>query len=150
MNVGMAASGDFPVAAAARGILRVLVGLPPNTKILLRRGLHSEPGVFETLVAQLCDSLGIEYAWRRPEPGGRGATFRRDVSLIGAADGVIVFFHPDRIMEGGTGHLVEKAIDANVPVWAFTYNEGIIDRVGEVEAPEGSPAEVLTKLTQSV
>lgn len=147
MNVAMAGSHDLPLSKAANGILKVLVGLPPNTKLLLRRGKHTPPGPFERLVAQLCDSLAIEYEWRRPQEGGRSATYLRDVSMADAADGVIAFFHPERIMDGGTGHLVEKAMDAGRPVWAMTVGDEGLERVGEIDAPPGDPAEVLGQLT---
>jgi hypothetical protein len=39
------------------------------------------------------------------------------------ADTVVAFFSPESLMTGGTGHVVEKAIDKETPVYAFEISE---------------------------
>jgi nucleoside 2-deoxyribosyltransferase len=110
----------------------MLQGLPRSARILLRRPWSGQPGFYEQAVAAICRMLGIEYEWRLPLPAqGRQATFYRDIQMVADSDAVIVFFAPDAIMEGGTAHLVEKALDQSVPVYAYSADEERVTRVGE-------------------
>jgi hypothetical protein len=114
-----------------------LVRISKNSLVLLRSPLDPrvKPGQFERVIAAMCIELGLSFEWCRPEPGtGRGGTYDRDYDMVSRADYVEVFFHADRIMEGGTGHLVEAALSLMIPVYAWTVDEhGQIWRVGEME-----------------
>ncbi|HEX5016537.1 MAG TPA: hypothetical protein VFX15_03000 [Actinomycetes bacterium] len=107
--------------------------LPAQTTVLLRRGNASDPGRFERLVREIIRSYAVhlEYRWVMPDPAaGPGAAFLRDNEMVAASDLVLAFFAPGRMMEGGTGHVVESAIDKNVPVYSFILGETLA-RVGE-------------------
>lgn len=66
-----------------------------------------------------------------PDPeGGREATYQRDVGMTRKADLVLAFFAEER-MEGGTEHVVEKALDAGTPVYSWGFNGSHFVRIGE-------------------
>lgn len=72
--------------------------------------------------------------WYSPDPGGRDQTYRRDYELVETADEVLALFDPARVMEGGTGHVVESALLRRIPVRAYVVHEdGQIERVGEAD-----------------
>jgi hypothetical protein len=131
----LAGSQVLPLEEVAGHLLRQMASFPPDTIILLRRGRTTGPGPFEKLVAMLAETLKIAIEWREPraDEGGRSQTYLRDIELVGSADAVIAYFSEAQIMLGGTGHVVEKAIDQNVPVYAYAPIDGAVERVGEVE-----------------
>lgn len=86
--------------------------------VLLRAPRVGDPGRFERITAMLCSVLDIPVSWRMPETGGRSATFFRDIEMVGEADCVLAFFDGSA-MWGGTEHVVEKAIDRQVPVYSY-------------------------------
>ena len=57
------------------------------------------------------------------EGPSRGGAYVRDLNLINDADKIIAIFAPDRVMEGGTGHIVNKALDERKEVEAYTIDE---------------------------
>ena len=64
--------------------------------------------------------MGWGVAWFTPDPGGRERVFFRDIEMVAKADVVICVFPEGDPMGGGTGHVVEKAQDKGVPVYAYT------------------------------
>ncbi len=107
-------------------------GLPNNSRVFLRRGLKGKPGKFELMIAEWCRQYGhVEVRWEIPDfEEGAGAVFNRDNAMVRGSDLVLAFFAPGRMMQGGTGHVVEAAIDQGVPVYSFELNGGLV-RVGE-------------------
>ena len=128
MRVVFAGSRSLPLTAmVAQNVLARLVeydrpGEPPL--ILLRRPTDRPLRPFEALVASLAKTLGYDIETRSPGPGGRKATFVRDVDLVAAADEVVAFFSEKDEMDGGTGHVVEKALDQGRTVRAYTIVDG--------------------------
>jgi len=107
--------------------------LPDPTTILLRRPSERPPGKFEQLVKEVIDHYAFHLSarWMLPvKAGGSGAVFNRDIEMVGLSDLVLAFFAPYHAMEGGTGHVVEVAIDRNVPVYSYTLDE-TLTRVGD-------------------
>lgn len=80
-----------------------------------------------------CSIVEIPIRYCVPEEGGREQVFFRDIEMVAAADVVICVFDEARPMEGGTGHVVEKAQDRTVPVYAYAYvtETGRLSRIGE-------------------
>lgn len=108
-----------------------LATLPPSSTILLRRARKSVANEFEQFVSVLAKTLGHSVEWCVPDTGGRAATFSRDVQMAARADIVLAFFDTDHIMEGGTGHLVEKASEAERVCYAYSIDEeGNIGYIG--------------------
>lgn len=80
----------------------------------------------------VCSKLGIPVEMFMPEEGGRDQVFFRDIEMVREADLVIAVFSENAPMEGGTAHVVEKAQDRRVPVYAYTDDgEGQWTRLGE-------------------
>jgi hypothetical protein len=111
-------------------VIDFLQQLPIDALILLRSGNISRPGRFERIVAKCCSELWMSHEWVKPELGDRGATFDRDVAMVGRSDCVLAFFAEEH-MSGGTEHVVEKAIDQRVPVYSYGMRDGALIRIGE-------------------
>jgi hypothetical protein len=111
--------------------------LPADTVILLRRGNQRDPGLFETVMAKLAlTHLWLDVRWMRPDPEqGRSAVFLRDVEMVKEADLVLAFLSSDT-MTGGTGHVVEKAMELDIPVYAYGLSSGQFVRIGEYDPHE--------------
>jgi hypothetical protein len=97
-------------------------------------------GHFERDVADLAGILHLDIEWWRPEPTattvGRASVYVRDINMIEKADLVVLFFATDEALEGygGTQHLLDKALDANRPVYAYIVDEyGNVSRFGEYD-----------------
>ena len=104
------------------------------SEILLRHPIQGEPGMFERLAASMAEDREIPVSWFMPEAGGRHKIYDRDYQMVAAADMVEAFFKPDAVMEGGTGHVIEAAINKMVPAYAWAVHRwNAIDRVGEWE-----------------
>lgn len=106
-----------------------------NNKISIRApmdGGASSP--VETMAANLAGEVCLDTYWVRPLRRDRAANFDRDYSLVETADRVMAFFHKDRVMEGGTGHVVQAALVRGIPVEAWTHDEsGTLTSIGSDE-----------------
>lgn len=114
-------------------ILLNIIEKIPDPTVILRRGRETEPGPLESEIAAECRAVGIPIEWRVPAGGGREEVFFRDLDMVTKADLVLAVFSPERAMQGGTGHVVDKAIDLRVPAYAFTFAEGPLERLGEFD-----------------
>jgi hypothetical protein len=140
MKVVIAGSRRLPRGQAPRLLIRFLAALPEDAVILLRKGLYTEPGRFEQDVESLCSVLRLDWEWCQPEPSeetpGRSSVYFRDIDMIERADLILLFFVPEEAESGnsGTAHLMDKALDANRPVYAYAIDpEGKVERVGEYD-----------------
>ena len=149
MRVVIAGSRQLPRGQAPRLLVRFLANLPADALILLRKGVHTRPGTFEQDVATLCDILALDYQWCLPYPTdtvpGRASVFLRDIDMISACDLALLFLAETAsvVADGGTRHLLDKAIDQNRPVYAYTVAEdGVVERHGEHD-PDHLYAEIV-------
>lgn len=95
-----------------------------------RTGLAASSPV-ETSAVHLAEALDLAVYWVRPIGSGRSDVFTRDYSLVESSDRVLAFFRHDRVMEGGTGHVVHAALTRGIPVEAWvSYPDGSLDSVG--------------------
>lgn len=138
MKIAIAGSRKLLGGVASRTLVRFLAGLPPGTDILLRRGMYTAPGPFELEVAELCEYLHLPVAWCEPRPTervqGRGSVFVRDMDMVAEADLVLTFVHEaDAEYEAsGTRHVMEKAFEADRPLYGYVVDEGgRVERWGE-------------------
>lgn len=109
---------------------------PSPTVVLLRHPLKKGPERFESMVAAACDAFGILYGWCQPEPGGRAQVFHRDISMVGRSDLVLAFFADDQ-MSGGTEHVIEKAMDQNVPHYSYGIRADKLVLLGSHDPDDG-------------
>lgn len=95
--------------------------------------MKSAPGQFERLLYEMCrQSTHLEARWILPDPdAGPGAAFLRDNEMVSGSDLVLAFFDPQNVMTGGTGHVVETAIDRGVPVYSFILSDNALTRLGD-------------------
>jgi hypothetical protein len=154
MKVAIAGSRRLPKGHAPRLLIRFLAALPEDAVILMRRPFKDTdwPGPFEVDVQNLCRILRLEVEWFHPEPTdttrGRSSVYVRDIDMVEKSDLVILFFAADEVAEGygGTQHLLDKALAANRPVYAYSVDEyGTIERVGDYD-----PDELYVSLAPSV
>lgn len=140
MKIAIAGSRRLPAGQAPRLLIRFLAALPADAVILLRKGLFTEPGRFESDVEHLCSFLHMDWQWcipeLREETTGRALVYFRDMTMVEQADLVLLFFTPGDAVEGssGTAHLMEKALEADRPCYAYTVaDDGKVARVGEYD-----------------
>ena len=154
MKVAIAGSRRLPKGHAPRLLIRVLAALPEDAVVMLRRpaSIDAMPGMFEMDVSVLASVLQLDVEWVKPEPTdvtrGRSSVYVRDIDMVESADLVILFFAADEVAEGygGTQHLLDKALAANRPVYAYSVDEfGTIERVGDYD-----PDELYVSLAPSV
>lgn len=113
-----------------------LAGLPEASTVLLRCRTNGDIGHFESVVKELAQSMGIDVRLYPPQDGDRAANFRRDYAMVDDADCVEAYFTDERVMDGGTGHLVEACLNRDKPVRAWRLTpEGRVERVGDNEPP---------------
>jgi hypothetical protein len=131
--ITVAIAGSRELKSAPETLFSYIRDLPAGSLILLRRGMKSKPGLFELTLAKYIIAYAprISYEWCLPDPeGGRQATYVRDVQMTRRADLVLCFFATES-MSGGTEHVVEKAMDALVPVYSWGFNGSNFIRIGE-------------------
>jgi hypothetical protein len=105
-------------------ILAYISKLDGKNTIGLRCPLYEPPQPFESLLAQVCNLMGIEVRWYQPElDSGREGVYYRDIDMVRDADCVLAFFAGETMI-GGTEHVVEKALDQQVPVYSYGIRDG--------------------------
>jgi hypothetical protein len=132
-RIALVASRDVVIGGLYWHLVEHLKLVRPETTVLLRSPRNGPPMLFEATIARVADAIGLKVAWFTPEGSGREATFHRDYRMVESADQVIAYFDASRIMEGGTGHVVEAALVREIPVSAWSVTENGVTRVGEIE-----------------
>jgi hypothetical protein len=130
MKVTIVGSRSLDPLAAQPFFVKELAALPEHSEIQLRKPTTRPARVFEMTVAVCALTLGHSVQWWEPGPGGRQATFLRDVAMVEASDEVIAYFTEDEEMTGGTGHVVEKALDRARLCRAYSIVDGDLKWVG--------------------
>lgn len=138
LRIALAGNSDLPLDRTAR---HVVPWLTRAETVLLRhpKTASRRPGGFERMVAKLAPILGVTVEWFRPEGNEKGNTFNRDLDMVAHADRVVCFFTTDQ-MDGGTGHVVDAAMNKGVPVegwWIDSDGEAV--RIGEFDPFEDGP-----------
>lgn len=106
---------------------RMVLLLPEGTEVLTRKVKSLSVDMF---VEHWCHTLGVPLRVFESVGPSRGGAFVRDVELAGEADKVVAIFAPDKVMDGGTGHIVEKALDLGKEVEAYTVERGSLVYIG--------------------
>jgi hypothetical protein len=140
MKVCIAGSRRLPKGQGPRLLVRTLAALPDDAIVLLRCPMNGVPEHFENSVAGLAHVLGLEVKFYMPAPTdtarGRASVYVRDIDMVEAADVVLLFFTPLEAHDGysGTAHLMEKSLDADRPMYAYTVaDDGAVERIGEYD-----------------
>jgi len=100
--------------------------LGEDDTVLLRSPKFGEPGHFEKVMAAYCRYKDVAFEWIKPQPTednpGRVSVYVRDMDMVDKADSALFFLNKEEAEAGnsGTYHLLEKAIDADIKIDAFT------------------------------
>jgi hypothetical protein len=116
-RVAVAGSTRFPLdPIVAVEIVDVLRSeMPPGSVMLTRGG----KGDFDQFVMNVAEYIGVTVEEHRGYGGA--SNWERDVAMVSACEALLAFVDPRNLtVEGGTQHLIEKALDAHRPVKAFS------------------------------
>lgn len=140
VRIVIGGSRKLPEGKAPFLLIRFLGALPDDAVVMLRCPYTEGnlPGPFERDVADLCDALNIPVEWHAPAPTilnpGRVSVYIRDIDMVAKASLVLLFFTKEDAEDGysGTHHLMDKALDQNIPMYAYIVaNDGFVSRWGE-------------------
>lgn len=135
LNVVIAGSYQAMSIHLASNLFQVLRDLPPGSKVLLRapRSPDEPVGKVEAVAAQMATDLQLDVELCFPPVGGgREGVLTRDYDMVERADRVIAYFSPEKVMDGGTGHVVEAAMNRDIPTEAWRLDQdGRLERVGD-------------------
>lgn len=93
----------------------------------------------ERLASLICESLGVPVV-RYSAVSSRSGVFHRDYALVRSSSAVFAVFAPNRVMDGGTGHVIKAALDEEIPVEAYTVDDdGSLLMIG---SDDGNPYRV--------
>lgn len=116
----------------AQHVKQVIDELPPDAVIVTR----ASASLTDTFVARYAQRTGHRIQLFGITGPGREAVFHRDNRMVGEADRVVAFYDPETIGEGGTGHVVEAALRARVPVAAWAVEGGSLRYVGDLDGTD--------------
>jgi hypothetical protein len=111
-------------------IIAALTFLPENSEIRVRanqRGRFASPT--EEWVAEICRVSGTDLHSFHTDEGCKA--FERDRQMVEGTHRVIAFFPEERFMEGGTGHVVQCALEAEVPTEAWAQTDDGLELIAE-------------------
>jgi hypothetical protein len=126
MRIAVVAGHDVaPSVEIASKLAAALAWLADEDGELLVRSaaLADSTLAIERMAVELADIMGVPCVPLMPFGWGRGGVYDRDIAMVEKADRVIAFFHSERIMEGGTGHVVEVALRKYVPIDAWAVDD---------------------------
>jgi hypothetical protein len=136
MNIVMVGNRTFPVIKAAIELAELLATFDREKDTIHSRGSHGT----DEFIIEAAKVMGFQ---TKTWPGKGGAdNFIRDVEMVKAADIVYAFFEADSVGEGGTQHVLDKALDQRKPIRSYTFDHRLI-LVGSSDAGEdhGGPTE---------
>lgn len=119
--------------------MQLFATLPDVVTILIRKGNRRPPQPFEAMVERLATFRRMRVEHAVPEIGrNRVGTFVRDVEMVDRSDVVLVFLDPseDPMGDGGTAHILQRAVDANRPLYAYAVHYDGLQWIGGIDAPE--------------
>lgn len=142
-HIAIVGSSTADVEAYSQYILDEMTRYLPDVEFHIRvNGRDEATSGVEAFVARVSEMWGKTNYLYSPEKSvtrTKGTTeprsqrhknFLRDIVLLDAVDEVVAFFDPERVMEGGTGHVVEVAIRIDKPCRAYTLRNGRLEEVG--------------------
>lgn len=100
----------------------VRVRVRSSTKLVITS--EFEKAVTDLIHRMLNSGFSVSFDCVVPQASGRRYNWLRDYALVDGADKVIAYFSRRGFMQGGTGHVVQAALNCNVPVEAWMHDEG--------------------------
>lgn len=114
-------------------VIAALAFIPESSEVRIRANTKGKiTSYLEEWVYDLCALTGTAWYVRIVNStGAGGASYKRDRELVRGADRVIAFFDEEHFMEGGTGHVVQCALEADVPVETWAQTDDGLELVAE-------------------
>jgi hypothetical protein len=123
-KVAIVGAQRFPVIAAGPAIFDWLKETVPLGTTIYTRGSKG----FDRYLAEGARFMGYTVV---EMPGSGGAdNYVRDVRLVETVDEVYAFFEADHIGEGGTQHVIDKALDQRRPSHSYIWDDRALVLVG--------------------
>lgn len=114
-------SALWPIPSVASAILAIMMDHPGNV-FCVRANRNGElASGTEDLVSKIGARIGCTVLPWQSTPGG-GSSFSRDNQMVARCSHVYAFFAPGQLMEGGTGHVAAVAIQADIPLIAYSID----------------------------
>lgn len=144
MNIVMVAARAFPVIRAGLDLCEFMATFDRTATIHTR----SAKGGPDQFIAEAARTMGFDV---RTWVGEGGASnYIRDVEMVRGADVVYAFFDADHVGEGGTQHVIDKALDQGKAVVSYVFDRGLVivgsydseDRAADDASGLGRPPEV--------
>ena len=114
-------------------VIAALAFIPEGSEVRIRANTKGKiTSYLERWILDLCSLTGTAwYVKICHSAGAGGAAYKRDREMVAGADRVISFFDEENFMEGGTGHVVQCAMEANVSVEAWAQTADGLELVAE-------------------
>jgi hypothetical protein len=123
-------------------VISALTFIPEGSEIRIRKRdtSHVEHWIWTMREAMdIHDRSWVCTEWVTREGG---SNYKRDRQMVDGADLVLAFFTEARFMDGGTGHAVTSAIEAEVPVEAWvSHDDGTLSLVAEYDSGSLKPSQ---------
>lgn len=142
-HLGIVGSSTADVEAFSQYILDEMTKRLPHVTFHFRCNDKQEPSsAIETFVMKVAEMWGKDTYYYRPSDAASSArsgvprsqrtkNYIRDIVLVDGCDEIVAFFDPERVMEGGTGHIIEAALRMDKPCRAYTIRNGRLEEVGD-------------------
>lgn len=134
MNIVMVGARAFPIIKAGVVIAELLATFDKTRDTIHTRTGKTGPDAF---IAEAATIMG--FTVRRWKGEGGASNYIRDVDMVKEADVVYAFFDEDHIGEGGTQHVVDKALDQHKRTLTYIFNGRTLDLVGSADPGDGEP-----------
>jgi hypothetical protein len=131
----------WPTPNLASAVLSIMVSTDEDFAI--RWNKQDPSSAIETMVNKIGERIGRTVVPFRATEGGSAAGYFRDVKMCQEASEVFAFFAPDKLMQGGTGHVAICALRQGLPVHAFELDDD--GNVTESASDEGDLVEAWTR-----
>jgi hypothetical protein len=132
-KVAIVGAREFPVIQAAPDIFDWLKAFPFSDTIFTRGSKG-----FDAVLTEGARFMG--YTVVEMKGTGGADNYIRDVKLVQTVDEVHAFFEMDHIGEGGTQHVIDKALDNGVPSYSYIWDGRQLVLIGSddgASAPSG-------------
>lgn len=150
MNIVMVAARAFPVIKAGLDLCELMATFD-RTATIHTRNAKGGPDQF---IAEAARTMG--FSVRTWVGEGGASNYIRDVDMVREADVVYAFFEADHVGEGGTQHVIDKALDQRKAVISYVFDRGLVivgsydgeDRAADDEGGIGGSPEIPGKAAE--
>jgi hypothetical protein len=140
-TIAIISSSDLiPTADVQSKVVAALTFIPDGSEVRVRKRTTSQ---LEGWIFRVREQMDIrDTSWLCSEWVTRkgGSNYKRDREMMEGVEHVIAFFTRDKFMDGGTGHAVQCAIEADIPVETWVLEDDGLKLVAEYDGDGGLQA----------